>query len=470
MIRYVFGAGKTGRQVIAALQKIHLKATYVFDNDEKKWGMEVLGVPVIKFNKQYLIKEESLVYVACVNYHDIVDQLKKEDIPEENIIVADSIFADKFLSDIAHHIISEIKTGGLKEVLQCDLLFDLSGGMVLGGVEQWNYELAARLKEKKINACYFVVTSNDNTVENTIYPSINVKQETDIFSLCKTIIEVRPKVIICNFPFSIMKAACIVKRCYNRSLKIIAVVHSDLELYYNTYTFWANEIDKCVGISARIEEKIMTYRQLADKFMRLRWKIKLTTKNNHIYSQNNEPLRIGYAGRIVEYPKRLDRTILIAKDLMKRNVEFRIQIAGDGIYRTELEDIIVKNDLQSYFEFLGRLDHDQMQQFWDAQDIYINCSDYEGHSIAQAEAIASGAVPVMMDVSGAQDDIENGKNGFVVPVGDVKTMAEKIDWLYRNRDFLPVMGAESRRKAEANNRLADRDLEVLESEIICAVK
>ncbi len=467
--RYVFGAGKMGNQVVEILKRLQLKVAYIFDNDEKKWGTDILGVSIIGFEKQYLLKEGSLIYVACVDYQRIVDQMKREGIPDKKIIIVDSIFADNFLRDIACHIISLIKTEVLDETLQYDVLFDLSGGMVLGGVERWNYGLAEKLKERKISASYFVVTNKDCKMEDMTYPSININEAADIISYVKKIVEVSPKVIVCNFPFSIMKAACIVKHYYNRDLKIIAIIHSDLNLYYRTYEFWEKDIDVCIGISAKIEKMIKSNQRLSHKFMRLHWKTNILLSKKHIYSKGREAIRIGYAGRIVEYPKRLDRMIPIAKDLVKRDVNFRIQIAGDGAYRTELEDRIQKNDLRSYFQFLGQLDHDRMQEFWENQDIYLNCSDYEGHSIAQAEAMASGAVPVMMDVSGAQDDIENGENGFVTPVGDVKAMAKKIDWLYRNRNLLPVMGEKSRRKIETNNKLADDDLEILINEIMKAV-
>lgn len=466
MIRYVFGAGKIGKQIVEFLQRIQLNVTYIFDNNEKKWGTEISGVPVMKFDKQYLIKEDSLIYIACANCHDIMIQLKEESVPDKQIVVADSIFADTFLSSIAYHIISAAKAEMLKGTSQCEVLFDLSGGMVLGGVEQWNYELAEKLKEKEINAAYFVVVNDSDKPESTICPSINVNKDADIVYYVKKIMEANSRVIVCNFPFSIMKAACIVKRCYDKHLKIIAIVHNDIELYYKTYNFWGKEIDRCFGISEKIEKEIKASKQLTDKFMRLNWKINVLLVKDRVYSKNSEMLRIGYAGRIVEHQKRLDRTVPIAKELVRRNVNFTIQIAGDGIYRTKLEEIICENNLQNYFQFLGRLDHGQMQEFWKNQDIYLNCSDYEGHSIAQAEAMASGAVPVMMDVSGAQDDIENGENGFVVPVGDVKGMAEKIEWLYRNRNLLPIMGAKSIKKIETNNKLADSDLKVLIDEII----
>lgn len=70
----------------------------------------------------------------------------------------------------------------------------------------------------------------------------------------------------------------------------------------------------------------------------------------------------------------------------------------------------------------------------------VSCSEWEGHSISQSEAMAAGAVPVITDVSGARDDVADGYNGYIVDVGDLDTMADKIEYLYHNRDTLAQMG------------------------------
>ena len=70
----------------------------------------------------------------------------------------------------------------------------------------------------------------------------------------------------------------------------------------------------------------------------------------------------------------------------------------------------------------------------------VSCSEYEGHSISQSEAMAEGAVPVITDVSGARDDVTDGYNGYVVAVGDIDALADRIQELYLDRDKLEQMG------------------------------
>ena len=49
-------------------------------------------------------------------------------------------------------------------------------------------------------------------------------------------------------------------------------------------------------------------------------------------------------------------------------------------------------------------------------------------------------VPVITDVSGARDDVMDGYNGFVVPVGDLDALVDRICVLSYNREELEYIG------------------------------
>ena len=56
------------------------------------------------------------------------------------------------------------------------------------------------------------------------------------------------------------------------------------------------------------------------------------------------------------------------------------------------------------------------------------------------ESMACGAVPVVTDVSGVSDLIDNGKNGFVVPVNSWLECVDNIEILEKNRELLQNAG------------------------------
>ncbi|MCB0197739.1 MAG: glycosyltransferase family 4 protein, partial [Anaerolineae bacterium] len=77
---------------------------------------------------------------------------------------------------------------------------------------------------------------------------------------------------------------------------------------------------------------------------------------------------------------------------------------------------------------------------WQASDICILVSEFEGTSISMLEAMALGCVPVVTRVSGTQNVIQFGINGFTVPVGDIVEMTRLIKLLEEDRSLLAKMG------------------------------
>jgi glycosyltransferase involved in cell wall biosynthesis len=106
----------------------------------------------------------------------------------------------------------------------------------------------------------------------------------------------------------------------------------------------------------------------------------------------------------------------------------------------EMEKFVSKKGYDNYVKFIGQIDRTKISMFWKRQDILVNCSDYEGHSIMQLEGMANGAVPIVTDVSGVREDIIYDVNGYYVPIGDYMQMADKIEYLYLHRERLAEMG------------------------------
>jgi glycosyltransferase involved in cell wall biosynthesis len=178
----------------------------------------------------------------------------------------------------------------------------------------------------------------------------------------------------------------------------------------------------------------------AEKLSYLNWDIKCYSEFTRGYSAKGIPLRIGYAGRVTIRQKRLDRVFGVADALKKLGVAFRLQIAGKGDYFDTLRTAVKENGLQVEVELVGYVKNDDIQEFWIRQDIMLSCSEYEGHSITQMEAMASGAVPIVMDVSGADDDIEDDVNGFIVTQGKIDEIVDRMCRLDEDRELLRVMG------------------------------
>lgn len=441
MKKVIWGTGKIGLEIFQFWKRFGVRPDYFCDNNSLNWGTELAGVQIISPNELFQ-EDVAKIYIACKQYHEILQQIMVAGVKRKNIIIADSVFSPEMLLDLSDifYKVSVQENVEKQTVFEC--LIDLSGGMVLGGVERWSYSLAKIVKGIGMDAAYVVPSQAPRTVVDNTFPIVSIpsEKEENIKNCINYIIHMNPKSIICNFPFEFMQAACIVKKHYNHSLKIIAVVHNDEEIYYRTYLTWNQWIDKCFSISSKIRKNLIDKGMDEKKIENLSWNIECPEMGRRKYSKENSRIRIGYAGRITRTQKRLDLIIPIADLLRKKGIDFQIQIAGIGDYYEEMMKEIVNNGFEKNIELLGYVEHENIFDFWLNQDICLSCSEWEGHSITQSEAMSVGAVPVLTNTSGVEDDVQNGMNGFIVEIGDVEAIAECISKLYHDRTMLVRMG------------------------------
>ncbi len=87
-------------------------------------------------------------------------------------------------------------------------------------------------------------------------------------------------------------------------------------------------------------------------------------------------------------------------------------------------------------------------------DVYDNCTVFvtpsvtEGFNIPVLEAMSHGRPVIVTDETGASDLVEDGKNGFVIPIRSPEAIAKHICWLHDNPDECKKMGKEARKTAE----------------------
>jgi glycosyltransferase involved in cell wall biosynthesis len=80
--------------------------------------------------------------------------------------------------------------------------------------------------------------------------------------------------------------------------------------------------------------------------------------------------------------------------------------------------------------------------------VYVLPSYREGKPISTQEAMAMARPIITTDVPGCRDTVEEGVNGFLVPVRDSRALAEAMIRFVEEPGLIPVMGKQSRRIAE----------------------
>lgn len=115
--------------------------------------------------------------------------------------------------------------------------------------------------------------------------------------------------------------------------------------------------------------------------------------------------------------------------------EIQLRIAGSGPQQAELESEVAALGLQEHVHFVGRLDADQIVDFYQSADAMLNPTTVDNMPNSVLEALASGVPVITTDVGGIPYIVQHEETALMVPVGDAQLMSEEIIRLYSSRDL-----------------------------------
>jgi len=117
--------------------------------------------------------------------------------------------------------------------------------------------------------------------------------------------------------------------------------------------------------------------------------------------------------------------LIRAMSLVPVEIGARLLVLGDGSLRDELRALIDKLGLQERVKLVGYVDN-PLKYFKNAS-VFVLSSHVEGLPNVLVEAMMCGCTPVATDCpTGPREVLQNGKVGYLVPVGDEVAMAGAI--------------------------------------------
>lgn len=131
--------------------------------------------------------------------------------------------------------------------------------------------------------------------------------------------------------------------------------------------------------------------------------------------------------------KQVDQFITIVDALKCIMGDVHAVIVGDGPLKMDLQAHSTQLGLSRNIEFLGQ--RQDVEAFLARSKVFILTSKSEGLSIAMAEAMVAGVVPVAADVGELNDLVIDGVNGYLVEPNHIDQYVKKIVMLLQNHEL-----------------------------------
>lgn len=105
------------------------------------------------------------------------------------------------------------------------------------------------------------------------------------------------------------------------------------------------------------------------------------------------------------------------------------------------------NEALARYRWIPSLPNTEVLSEMAKHDLFVFPSLFDGFGLVILEALSQGLPVITTDNTGGPDVIEEGVDGFIVPIRSSAAIAEKIDLLDRKRDLLADMSASAKEKA-----------------------
>jgi glycosyltransferase involved in cell wall biosynthesis len=148
-------------------------------------------------------------------------------------------------------------------------------------------------------------------------------------------------------------------------------------------------------------------------------------------------LELLFVGGLV--PRKACDLALRAAASLLRNDSARFTVIGDGPERDRLEKLTADLGIGKAVSFCGWLDHKEVLKGMQSADVFVFPSLRDNGAGVVFEALASGAVPLVVDFGGP-GDIVHPEVGYKVPLTDENNMVSQMEMILAdlagNRDLL----------------------------------
>lgn len=133
--------------------------------------------------------------------------------------------------------------------------------------------------------------------------------------------------------------------------------------------------------------------------------------------------------------------------LLSEGYPAQLWIVGDGPERNYLTQMVRELGIEPHVTFFGWQPQDRLRDFYEACDVFVLASHYEGMANVLLEAMASGLPVISTEVQGARELIVPELNGYLVPIASPVLLKEAMALMIDRQSQWPDMARESSQQA-----------------------
>jgi glycosyltransferase involved in cell wall biosynthesis len=124
-------------------------------------------------------------------------------------------------------------------------------------------------------------------------------------------------------------------------------------------------------------------------------------------------------------------------------------LAGQGPNAARIDEAIAAAGISRAVRRVGRVGDDELHAWYEAADLFVHPTIYEGSSLVTLEAMAHGRPVLATRAGGLPDKVRPGETGWLVAPGDPRSLADGLEDAVRARDAWSAMGDAGRHLAES---------------------
>lgn len=329
----------------------------------------------------------------------------------------------------------------------------------IGGTTTWLRSLLPRLRDLQIEAKVLLMRhvgnegatekflqQNDFQVTSCLNPPTTEERASWIL---KQISE-QPTPIF--FPNEVLAGYYLIPNLKPAGIKTVGILHSDCDVcsaLQDLFVFGekASKLDTVVCVSEILRSQVISRHPQDCTVEKIPCGVEVPS---FVRFRLSKKLRIVYMGRLAEEAKQISRLTRSLCEITRQIPNTEAVIYGDGPSRQSVLNILESDGKGLPVSYGGLVAPDQIYSTLREYDALILLSDYEGLPVCVMEAMASGVVPICLNIrSGVPELITHNQNGILVE--DCSTnLIQSVRTLQSNLQLWEDLSKAARKNAEEN--------------------